>query len=281
VVVGGAGARAFDGRSLQPGLGAPRPRGFVSGAAIAEAARAPAPRAVAMLALLHGLHGRLKLSDLTRAGVAAAEHAGAERRAALLKRVGTMSVLALRGGEVERELLAALGPAAGGQLTSQDLTSAPAEAAARRTPLAEGAVALAPPWQGALALPAQSARAILAGDARGVLAALAYVPESGGLAVEALELEVGREATPVLRGVPRVAPGTPIDAPAPIAAVQRVAHAGRLVLVALPGQSDVPPSELAPFTGDAPHALAMAELRARAGSDALAVAWDGHAAKRL
>jgi hypothetical protein len=234
-----------------------------------------------MLALLHGMHGRLKLSDLTRAGVAAAAQADAKQRAQLLERVGTMSVLALRGGAVERALLDALGPAAGGQLTSQDLESVPAVADASRTRLTAEAVVLSPPWEGALALPTRSARTIVAGDARGMLAALSYVPEQDGIVVPALDLETGREASPVLRGVTRVAPGTPLEAPAPLAAVQRAAHAGRLVLVALPGRAHVPPSELEGFIGEAPNVAAVAEFRERVGADALAIAWDGHGAKRL
>jgi gamma-glutamyltranspeptidase/glutathione hydrolase len=279
LVVGiGAGARAFDGRSAQPGTGAARPRGFVAGASIPEAARVSAPRAVGMAALLHATRGRVRFADVVRPGVAAAQAVGEKRRAELLRRVASMGALALRG-DFARAAVDAAGPVAGGLLTAEDLELAPAEADATASPLDDAASALAPPWAPADDA-ATSTRVVLAGDARGLLAAIAFTPPADPFPVAGAEVALARGAVPVLRGVTRVAPGTPLEAPAPIAAVTR--EGSRLVLVALPGRARIDARALRPLATDAPAPIALAELRGATGADtALAIAWDGRASAVL
>jgi len=90
---------------------------------------------------------------------------------------------------------------------------------------------LRPPWPvGAEARPAE---AIVACDGRGVLAALAYAPADDGVPVPDLDLALGRDAVPVRRGVPRVAPGTLLPAAAPIAILLRGRFAAAVALEGL------------------------------------------------
>ena len=56
---GGAGLLAVDGRARQPGLGVPRPRGFVAGAEVPPAARVAVPGFPFALAAAHGSLGSM------------------------------------------------------------------------------------------------------------------------------------------------------------------------------------------------------------------------------
>jgi gamma-glutamyltranspeptidase/glutathione hydrolase len=93
----GAGARAFDGRALQPGAGLQRPRGVLPGEPPPAAARAAISRSPHMAVLLHAAHGRRPLREATRAGALAAKAGGAKRRAELHTQIGAAAMLPLRG----------------------------------------------------------------------------------------------------------------------------------------------------------------------------------------
>jgi gamma-glutamyltranspeptidase/glutathione hydrolase len=263
----GAGARVLDGRALQPGKGAARPRGYKSEAEIPEAARIGVPRSLGLLAHLHGARGRSRMADLVKAGVSAAEDAGATKRAALIAHVGRAGPLALRSEDAAGALLAAAGPVAGGILTAEDLDGAvPDDVPARATSLAGEVVAIEVPWDAPLGrLP--EADAILACDARGLVAVMVYVPTlpEYGVRVPELELVLGRHAHPVRRGVPRTAPGTPLEMPAPAAIVQK---AGFFAAVALPGKAGVDVAALARLAEGWPAESALAELREQTGATA-------------
>lgn len=261
----GAGARAFDGRAVQPGSGAPRPRGFIDAAAVPDAARFAAPRSLPMLVLLHTYHGRAKLRDLARHGVAAASRRGAQRRAQLLSSVGDCGVLALRARDVEAALLAVGGAVAGGLLTAADLQGArPNEQDARGAPLTDAATVYQSPWDPAG--DAAAVEAIVACDARGIVAALAYRPARTGVMIDELELMSGLDAIPVLRGVTRVAPGTPLVAPAPIALVAR--PPGVWMALALPGRAAIDPASLASLSSGGALETTLEEARAQSGARA-------------
>jgi hypothetical protein len=279
----GAGARVFDGRSAQPGVGAARPRGFVDDAAIPEGARVATPRALAMLVLLHTYRGRSALTSLARAGVVLAEKASAKERAALIRNAGSAGMLTLRAPEVLRALLAVGGKVAGGTLTTEDIEDArPAEEEAVSTALEAGATVLTPPFAPPDTHDAHDggAEAIVACDGRGVLAALAYVPARSGIAIPELELTIGREAVPVRRGVTRVSPGTPLPAPAPIALLHRIG--GFTAAFALPRRGRVAPASLETLASGLAAEAALAALRDQ-GSDepAIAVVSDGRLARAL
>lgn len=269
----GAGARAYDGRSVQPGLGSARPRGFVADAAIPDAAFASAPRSIAMLVLLHGHRGRTSLSVLARDGIAAAEAQGEKARASLIRRVGAAGVLALRSTEVARALIAAAGSVAGGMLTERDLEEArPAETDAVTTALDSGTNVFTSPWP-SLAASAVGAEAVVACDGRGIVAAIAYTPTVTGVLVPELGISLSRDAVPVLRGVTRVAPGTPLEAPAPVALLGRK---GFWAAVGLTGLAHLRPEALEGLAGGQALETALAELRAREdGRTALAATSDG------
>lgn len=277
LVAGAAmGARAFDGRSAQPGRGAARPRGFVDDAAIPDAARFPVPRALAMLVLLHTYAGRAKWRELVKAGALAAEKGGASRRAAVLRSAGDLGVMALRSRDVERALLDVGGAVAGGTLTAEDLAELRPEAAGARASTVGGGVGdgdpvtvVTAPWDapsGGDAGAALSAEVLVACDGRGVMAALAYAPARDGIAVDALELAVNREASPVRRGVTRVPPGTPLAAPAPIAILSR--SGGFWVAAGVPGGSAIEPEALIDLSSGLAVETALAELRSRMNSRA-------------
>ena len=74
--------------------------------------------------------GRAKLRDLVRAGVEAAEEAGALDRARILRSVGDLGALTLRAAGTAETLVASAGSVAGGTLTSSDLEEATRRGAA-------------------------------------------------------------------------------------------------------------------------------------------------------
>lgn len=274
----GAGGRAFDGRAVQPGRGAARPRGFVDEATIPPGARVAAPRSVSMLALLHSYRGRASFSSLARPGVLEAEAAGAKARAALLRKVGSAGVLSLRAPEVLRALLAAGGAVAGGALTEADMEeSAPAELEAAAVSIGAGVTAYTSPFaESAEAL--TPAEVVVACDARGVLAVLAYAPARGGVALPDLELTVGRDAIPVRRGVTRVAPGTVLPMAVPVG-IAMAAH-GFAAAVGLPGRGALAAAALAELVAGGAAESALSDLRERLGGhSAVAVITDGKTAR--
>lgn len=261
-----AGARVFDGRSVQPGRGAARPRGYVDEGSIPDAARLPVPRALAMLVLLHTSAGRAKWRDLVKSGALAADKAGAARRAALIRSAGDLGVMALRSRDVERALVERGGSVEGGTLTAEDLAEIrPENAGARTSVIGDHVTVVSAPWEA----PPDSllmAEVLVACDGRGGVAALAYSPAREGIAMDALELVVNREAVPVRRGVTRVAPGTPLAAPAPIAILSR--SGGFWVALGFPGRGSIEPEALLDLSSGLAVETALAELRDRTGSRA-------------
>jgi len=278
---GGAGARVIDGRTVQPGKGAARPRGFRTEAEIPPAAFIGAPRSLGLVALLHAARGRSGLSSLARAGVSAAEAAGATRRAALLKRVGAAGASALLAEEPRSALLAAGGIVSGGILTAEDLEGAlPEDVPARESSLAGDATAISVPFDVPLGRIVE-AEVILACDARGLVAALSYVPTlpEHGVRVPELELVLGRHAHPVRRGIPRTAPGTPLEMPAPIAIVFK---AGFAAAVALLGKATVDVDALGPLAEGWPAEKTLADLRDKVNAkSAMAVLRDARDARAV
>lgn len=216
----GVGARAFDGRVLQPGLGSRRPRGFTTESSAPDAARIGVATGVLAALVAHAQAGSGPLGPLLRPGIAAAKEVGAAARAGLLRRIQEVGAAALREPRFAQPLLRVAGPSEGGLLTNQDLAALPAvDHPAHQRDFSWGAL-LEVPWVAELSpiTPAFGLGCgILAMDAQGVFAALSYRQVTGGVTIEALELTAPRLAIPVLRGVPRVRPGTPLPCPTPIA----------------------------------------------------------------
>lgn len=218
LLAGGAGAGliALDGRVRQPGLGAPRPRGFLGTEPIPDAARVGVPFLPAALATAVASLGAGTL--LRAAGPALAwARTRAPERAVLLEAIARRGAPALAEERVVAELMAAAGRVARGLLTPEDLGGVlPAVTRCEERSLGPSGVLIVP-WRGeAGVVDASSAHVIAAADGRGLVAIACYEAPLEGVPVPALGLVAPQSATPVLRGRVRVAPGTPRPAAAPI-----------------------------------------------------------------
>jgi gamma-glutamyltranspeptidase/glutathione hydrolase len=252
----GLGARAFDGRCRQPGLGTRRPRGFRDEEEIPDAARVAVPASLTAVVVALAYDEQAKVSRLVRSGIRRARDSGAEARADILERVRAVGAGAVSEAAFTRPLLHVAGESAGGVLTSTDLRSiTDVDAAAVTHENGEGRWVVAP-WafdDGPDRVPESLGigLAICAIDVRGLFAALSYRRVMSGITVEELEVEAPPLAIPVLRGVTRVSPGSPLPAPAPVA-IRLDANGTPVEVVAASGAAR-----------PTPEALAGAKLRLR------------------
>lgn len=210
----GVGARTFDGALLQPGRAAPRPRGFREHDPIPVSATVGVSSAIVALYAAHAHDGALTLSELASPAVKLASGAGRKGRAALLRRIGASGPLATREPGFVRELLDIAGRIVGGVVTEQDLQESTAQVA---PPDAASNVMRMPQVERRHVPVALDTFVVCACDSRGVLAAMHVGHDPGGVDVPTHDVKAPRSAIPVLRGVPRVTPGTPLGGPAPIA----------------------------------------------------------------
>jgi gamma-glutamyltranspeptidase/glutathione hydrolase len=208
----GSGERAFDGRVRQPGKGAKRPRGTLPGEEPPMAARVGVPTSVPALAVALGYGGTATLARLVQSGVALARERGAERRAAVLARVGEVGALAFSEPELSRAMVRAFGAPNGGSLTPADF-SRPEQLDAQAT---RSEARLTAPWAAEAKAPFLRGSTVSAIDVNGLFVAAAFECQPEALYVDELELSAPLLAVPTLRGVARTAPGTPLPAPAPI-----------------------------------------------------------------
>jgi hypothetical protein len=237
---GGLGARAFDGRCRQPGLGTKRPRGFKDGEEIPAAARVAVPASIPAALIALAYDEQAKVSRLVRSAIKRARDTGAEGRADFLERVRAVGAAAFSESTFVRPLMHAGGEPSGGLITSTDLRSVAEIDHAALSVERQGARYVVAPWaeEGA-AQPASgdewgTGHAVCAIDVRGLFAALSYRRVMNGVLVEDLEVEAPPIAVPVLRGVTRVSPGSPIPAPVPLAI--RLDDAGAPIeIMAAPG----------------------------------------------
>jgi len=225
LLVGGAGAGllAIDGRVRQPGLGAPRPRGFLPNEEIPDASRVGVPWLPATLSAANATMGTATIAQVLAPAIALAK--GSPRQA-VLQRIAARGPRALEDHVLATELLAAFGRANGGLVTNDDLASPrPEIQKATQTKLGER-VLVTLPWahvaDGVVLAPAHEveiarARAVLAVDRNGTFALAAWDDPAEGLLVEPLGLRAPYFAEPVRRGQTRVRPGDPRPAAAPLA----------------------------------------------------------------
>jgi gamma-glutamyltranspeptidase/glutathione hydrolase len=277
VLVGGTGAGlvAIDGRVRQPGLDAPRPRGFVADEAVPEAARIGAPALPAALATALALLGTATLTRVARAASKQAAAVSSER-AAVLGALARHGAPALATEPVATELVHAAGRAARGLLTLADLAAPRPEVVRRQErDLAPRGVFTAP-WE-AGAADGSATQVVIAADGRGMVAAAAFEDVSEGLAIPALGLIAPPFATPVMRGHVRVRPGQPLPACAPVAlrvaggvvdlglgiAGRLDAHRALVSLVEAVGTSATVAEALSSVKGGRPVALAVSARSAR------------------
>lgn len=211
----GQGARAFDGRLRQPGLGARRPRGFQADETIPDAASIAVPVALHTAIVAHAYGSGASLNAILRPGIEAASARGAEKRARLLTRVAEVGASALAEPAFQRPLLYAGGASEGGLITPRDLEPK-SDIDLPTSPLTSGEHNyLTAPWMKAAA-PGTSegrGRGLCVADAMGGLAALCYRDVDRGVALDELDLIAPLASVPVRRGVARVAPGAHLTAP--------------------------------------------------------------------
>lgn len=274
----GAGIRSFDGRTRQPGQGLKRPRGFLPDDHIPLTARCSVPQSFATLALIHASARQRPLSALVRAAKAVAKQAeqiddGLDARLAVLGQLAAHGATTL--AQLARPLLHAAGPTAGGLLSEDDVKAhAPPLEAAHFLAHDEGEIALlrleggAPIDDADRGRRAARAEVIVAADGRGLVAAACYAPSPIGVFVPELGLRLPSSAVPILRGVPRVTPGTPLWTPSPIAVIRRAAE-GYFSAMGVSGAVEISGDRLAPAT--APLAEQLHSLKTTSGG-AIAVA---------
>jgi gamma-glutamyltranspeptidase/glutathione hydrolase len=276
-VVGGVGAgtRAFDGRTVQPGRGQKRPRGFTPDSDIPDAARSAVPRSLAMLALLQAYAAKRPLSALVRVARATAKQQK-EPEQGLAERLDVLELLPKHGAtslrQLEVPLVRAAGTTARGLVSPQDLEHARPDdtgLAFRAAPSGEVAVPAFDPAAPGEERDRQAARThvVVAADGRGLVAGVSYTIATG-LLVPELGLRFSANAVPVMRGVSRVTPGTPLWAPCPVALMRRPSE-GWFGAIGAAGCDAIPPDALSPA---APMDEQLRKLREATGATHAAVA---------
>lgn len=239
---GGSGLRAFDGRVRQPGVGAPRPRGYQKDEEIPDAARVGVPWLPATCAVALATAGVATFKQVINPALAIAK---GSPRGEVLAKLAAHGPRALEERPLSGELLAIAGRPDGGLLTPDDLASPRPDVvtAARTKHGSKFVVEL--PWarleEGIPAAPARAVsvgttRAIITVDRNGSFAVACWDEGIDGLPLDALQLRVPLFAEPVMRGQTRIRPGDPRPAAAPIALV--ASEAGPEVAFAAFGAGD-------------------------------------------
>jgi gamma-glutamyltranspeptidase/glutathione hydrolase len=227
LLVGGAGAGflAVDGRVRQPGVGAPRPRGFVSADEIPDAARVGVPWLTTAMSVAMATMGSQTWHAVLAPSVALAK--GSERQK-VLARIQQKGPRAFEDNALGGELVAQFGRPNGGLLTPDDFLAAQPEVQkATRLPRGElGIFTL--PWAHLAderpAAPAHQveiarARVVAAVDRNATFALACWDEAADGRYVEELGLRAPFFAEPVRRGETRIKPGDVRPAAAPIAMI--------------------------------------------------------------
>lgn len=209
----GIGVHGYDGAVVQPGRGAPRPRGFREQDAIPAGAYVGAPSGLHTLVAAHAQHGRLTLSELAAPAVRAANAAGAQQRAASLRKVSEMGALMLRSPTVLSALLEAAGRVNGGNLTEEDIAELKAGS---HQPNATDRFVV-PSFDNVVS-PVVPLRPFVACvcDIHNGFGVLHAASDMAGIEIPELELVAPRLAVPVRRGVSRITPGQLLRIPAPV-----------------------------------------------------------------
>lgn len=228
LVVGGIGVgpRAFDGRCLQPGHEGKRPRGFLSDETIPLAAYAAIPGSLWATAVCCGYHTGTTLGACVRPGISISRKAGAKGRAELLERVGALGPRIFLDASVRHAWLTQFGPVEGGMVQNQDLQPRQGLDMAA----AELGRELTVPWakeEEAADVHGQDAPAtdhaagiehgLVAVDAQAMLVAMSFRVLPGQALLGDFEVSVPLLGVPVRRGVPRMAPRSPLPTSAGVA----------------------------------------------------------------
>lgn len=211
----GAGLQAIDGRVRQPGLRAPRPRGFLADEAIPPSARVGVPALPAAVALALASLGSATSLRVASPAIERARSRSAER-AAVIESFARRGASALVADSFAGELIGVAGRSARGMLTKEDLASVrPAVQSCDERALDPSGILVAP-WRDEHPEGTWT-HVVAAADSRGLVAIACYEAPPSGLDVSALGLVAPAFASPVLRGQPRLRPARACAAAAPIA----------------------------------------------------------------
>ena len=210
----GVGTYVFDGSVVQPGLGVPRPRGFVHRSDIPPGACVPVSASGAMLAAAHAHDGHLSMQTLAGYGVRTANGVQARARANLLGLFGQLGALALCETPFVRAMLAVAGRPEGGNTTTEDIVEVRASVG---KPVVTGGVVHVGARPLKVDLPQLECLVVVACDRRGVFAVAHCAFDPRGPEIVPYGVVASRLAFPVRRGVPRIQPGTSLQLPVPIA----------------------------------------------------------------
>jgi len=265
ILLGGTGEGQFaiDARARQPGLSAPRPRGFTNAREIPDAARIAAPLLPAALTFAHAGRGvRTRTAMLNLAlGVAKGASKLDDARVETLRGFGREGAGILRAGPVRDALLAAGARSLGGTLTREDLDALRAEVAPAKTlDLGVRRWAL-PPWTSDDATADGELAVVAACDVHGAVAVVSLLIPTMTIALPEVGLAAPLLARPVMRGVTREPAGAPLPLPHSIG-VARVGDQGVDLALGVAG-SDATFLEVASAASD--PSTALEEALARAG----------------
>jgi len=130
--------------------------------------------------------------------------------------VGEVGALALSEPELSRALVRAFGAPNGGLVSPADFAHPEALDWPAQRLEEDGSARLVAPWADSAKAAFVRGATVSAIDINGLFVSAAFECQPDALYVEELELSAPLLATPTMRGVPRVAPGTPLAAAAPI-----------------------------------------------------------------
>jgi gamma-glutamyltranspeptidase/glutathione hydrolase len=216
VAGGGAGLFAIDGRLRQPGLGLARPRGAREGDAIPRAALVAVPSLPAAVATVLASFGSVTLRKLAGPAAKTAKALSPER-GAVLEAFSWRGAPVVTDESIVDALLAVAGRSVGGVLSAEDLSAARPEVVRILDSAQSPPGWLTAPWSSEPALDATRTHVVAAADARGLVCIACYEVHEDGVAIPELGLVAPASAEPVRRGEPRVRPGQPRPAAAPVA----------------------------------------------------------------
>lgn len=258
----GEGLLAIDGRARQPGLSAPRPRGFTDPTAVPDAAKVAAPLFPYALTLAHAGRGVRTRTAMLNVALSAARATGNidEARVESLRAFGREGSAILRGGPIREALLATAARSVGGTLTREDLDALRAELMNARLENVGARRWARAPWSSDEA-PAGELAVVAACDSHGALAIASVLIPTFTLPLADVGLAVPLLAHAVLRGVTRAPAGAPIPLPAPIGVAQTGDTADLALGVGGSGASESAFAELAAGASDVTSAIDEAIAR--------------------
>jgi hypothetical protein len=243
LLCGFGATRAFDGRVRQPGLGARRPRGWMSLEEAPDVARVAAPGSIAALFIALTYDEDRRNAVVFRAGIARARQAGSSDRALLIQHLQERGGNAWADPVLHRPLLHVAGASQGGMLARGDFEASPGVDVASARVTNEAGTELTAPWTepDLKGTSGCTLEAIAAVDRRGTAAIIVYECCTAGIEVPEWGLLAPRAAEPVIRGLSRVRPGSarPMPCPArilltPANTLSRVELSGAIPLRVLP-----------------------------------------------